>query len=71
MVSPSGCARCPGSGCADSACADSACPGSACPGSGMSSAIHRYVDDVGAKLLIGDHHQLAAIGAGGGMDLLA
>jgi hypothetical protein len=34
-------------------------------------AIHRHVDNVGTKLLIGDHHQLAAIGAGGGMDLLA
>jgi len=36
------------------------------------AAIHRYVDNAGAKLLlVGDHKQLAAVGAGGGMDLLA
>jgi hypothetical protein len=35
------------------------------------AAIPRDVDNVGTKLLIGDHHQLAAIGAGGGMDLSA
>ena len=29
------------------------------------------MDNVGTKLLIGDQHQLAAIGVGGGMDLLA
>jgi hypothetical protein len=34
------------------------------------AAIHRDVDNVGTKLLIGDPHQLAAIGAGGGMGLL-
>ena len=34
--------------------------------------IHRYVEQAGAKLLlVGDHRQLAAIGAGGGMELLA
>ncbi|MDT0352904.1 MobF family relaxase [Pseudonocardia charpentierae] len=34
--------------------------------------IHRYVDAAGAKLLlVGDHKQLAAVGAGGAMDLLA
>ncbi|MGD9525165.1 MAG: MobF family relaxase [Pseudonocardia sp.] len=36
------------------------------------AAIHRHVDAAGAKLLlVGDHRQLAAVGAGGGMDLLA
>ena len=36
------------------------------------AAIHRHVDAAGAKLLlVGDHKQLAAVGAGGGMDLLA
>jgi len=36
------------------------------------AAISRHVDRAGAKLLlVGDHRQLAAIGAGGGMDLLA
>jgi hypothetical protein len=36
------------------------------------AAIHRHVDGAGAKLLlVGDHKQLAAVGAGGGMDLLA
>ncbi|MCF7552610.1 MobF family relaxase [Pseudonocardia sp. WMMC193] len=36
------------------------------------SAIHRHVASAGAKLLlVGDHKQLAAVGAGGGMDLLA
>ncbi|GAY09628.1 MobF family relaxase [Pseudonocardia sp. N23] len=36
------------------------------------AAIHRHVDTAGAKLLlVGDHRQLAAVGAGGGMDLLA
>ena len=36
------------------------------------AAIHKYVDTAGAKLLlVGDHKQLAAVGAGGGMNLLA
>ncbi|GAY11645.1 relaxase TrwC/conjugal transfer protein TraA/DNA primase, conjugative [Pseudonocardia sp. N23] len=36
------------------------------------AAIHTHVDIAGAKLLlVGDHRQLAAVGAGGGMDLLA
>ncbi|WP_296153611.1 MULTISPECIES: MobF family relaxase [unclassified Pseudonocardia] len=36
------------------------------------AAIHKHVDRVAAKLLlVGDHKQLAAVGAGGGMDLLA
>ncbi|MEU7811838.1 MobF family relaxase [Pseudonocardia sp. NPDC049154] len=36
------------------------------------AAIQRHVDNAGAKLLlVGDHRQLAAVGAGGGMDLLA
>ncbi|WP_246633755.1 MobF family relaxase, partial [Pseudonocardia nigra] len=36
------------------------------------AAIHSRVDSAGAKLLlVGDHKQLAAVGAGGGMDLLA
>jgi conjugative relaxase-like TrwC/TraI family protein len=36
------------------------------------SAIHARADAVGAKLLlVGDHRQLAAVGAGGGMDLVA
>ncbi|MCE0763371.1 relaxase domain-containing protein [Pseudonocardia kujensis] len=36
------------------------------------AAIHERVDAAGAKLLlVGDHKQLAAVGAGGGMDLLA
>ncbi|GEL23389.1 hypothetical protein PSU4_23430 [Pseudonocardia sulfidoxydans NBRC 16205] len=36
------------------------------------AAIHSRVDKVGAKLLlVGDHRQLAAVGAGGGMDLIA
>jgi hypothetical protein len=36
------------------------------------AAIHRHVDAAGAKLLlVGDHRQLAAVGAGGGIDLLA
>ncbi|ODU04277.1 MAG: TrwC relaxase [Pseudonocardia sp. SCN 72-86] len=36
------------------------------------AAIHRRVDQAGAKLLlVGDHRQLAAVGAGGGMDLIA
>ncbi|SDH19404.1 MobF family relaxase [Pseudonocardia oroxyli] len=36
------------------------------------AAIHQRVDAAGAKLLlVGDHKQLAAVGAGGGMDLLA
>jgi len=35
-------------------------------------AIHTYVEQAGAKLLlVGDHRQLAAVGAAGGMDLLA
>ncbi|MFD8492416.1 MobF family relaxase [Amycolatopsis sp. NPDC059657] len=34
--------------------------------------IHRHVADAGAKLLLtGDHRQLAAVGAGGGMELVA
>jgi len=36
------------------------------------AAVHQRVDAAGAKLLlVGDHKQLAAVGAGGGMDLLA
>ncbi|MFP5023512.1 MobF family relaxase [Pseudonocardia phyllosphaerae] len=36
------------------------------------AAVHDRVDASGAKLLlVGDHRQLAAVGAGGGMDLLA
>ncbi|WP_344420570.1 MobF family relaxase [Pseudonocardia ailaonensis] len=36
------------------------------------ATIHRHVDAAGAKLLlVGDHKQLAAVGAGGGMDLIA
>jgi len=36
------------------------------------AAIHRHIDAAGAKLLlVGDHRQLAAVGAGGGMELLA
>ena len=36
------------------------------------AAIHQHVDAAGAKLLlVGDHRQLASVGAGGGMDLLA
>jgi len=36
------------------------------------AAIHQHVDAAGAKLLlVGDHRQLAAVGAGGGMDLIA
>ncbi len=36
------------------------------------AAVHRHVDAAGAKLLlVGDHRQLAAVGAGGGMDLIA
>ncbi|GEL26780.1 hypothetical protein PSU4_57340 [Pseudonocardia sulfidoxydans NBRC 16205] len=36
------------------------------------AAIHRHVDNAGAKLLlVGDHRQLAAVGAGGAMDLIA
>ncbi|MDN5749687.1 MAG: AAA family ATPase, partial [Pseudonocardia sp.] len=36
------------------------------------AAIHEHVDAAGAKLLlVGDHRQLSAIGAGGAMDLLA
>ncbi|SDH02707.1 conjugative relaxase domain-containing protein, TrwC/TraI family [Pseudonocardia oroxyli] len=36
------------------------------------AAIHRHVDAAGAKLLlVGDHKQLAAVGAGGGMDLIS
>nr|WP_246381499.1 MobF family relaxase [Prauserella isguenensis] len=36
------------------------------------SAIHGHVAAAGAKLLlVGDHKQLAAVGAGGGMDLVA
>jgi conjugative relaxase-like TrwC/TraI family protein len=36
------------------------------------AAIHFYADTAGAKLLlVGDHRQLAAVGAGGGMDLIA
>ncbi|MEJ2865320.1 MobF family relaxase [Actinomycetospora flava] len=36
------------------------------------AAIHQHTDTAGAKLLlVGDHRQLAAVGAGGAMDLLA
>lgn len=36
------------------------------------AAIHHYVADAGAKLLLsGDHRQLAAVGAAGGMELVA
>jgi len=36
------------------------------------AAIHAHVEEAGAKLLlVGDHRQLAAVGAAGGMDLLA
>ncbi|GAA1392083.1 hypothetical protein GCM10009613_35900 [Pseudonocardia kongjuensis] len=36
------------------------------------SAIHQHTERAGAKLLlVGDHRQLAAVGAGGGMELLA
>ncbi|WP_406048299.1 MobF family relaxase [Kribbella sp. NBC_00889] len=36
------------------------------------AAIHRLCDDAGAKLLlVGDHRQLAAVGAAGGMELVA
>jgi len=36
------------------------------------AAIHTHVNAAGAKLLlVGDHRQLAAVGAGGGMDLIA
>ncbi|MQA12836.1 MAG: relaxase domain-containing protein [Pseudonocardiaceae bacterium] len=36
------------------------------------AAIHQHAEQAGAKLLlVGDHRQLAAVGAGGGMDLLA
>ena len=36
------------------------------------AAIHHHVDKAEAKLLlVGDHRQLAAVGAGGGMDLIA
>ncbi|MFR9806550.1 AAA family ATPase [Pseudonocardia sp. RS010] len=36
------------------------------------AAIHRHVDAAGGKLLlVGDRRQLAAVGAGGGMDLVA
>ena len=36
------------------------------------SAIHQHAEQSGAKLLlVGDHRQLAAVGAGGGMELLA
>jgi hypothetical protein len=36
------------------------------------AAIHGHVDKAGAKLLlVGDHRQLAAVGAGGAMDLVA
>jgi len=36
------------------------------------AAVHDHVDAAGAKLLlVGDHKQLAAVGAGGGMDLIA
>jgi conjugative relaxase-like TrwC/TraI family protein len=36
------------------------------------AAIHQHVDAAGAKLLlVGDHRQLAAVGAGGAMDLLS
>jgi len=36
------------------------------------AAIHRHVADAGAKMLLsGDHRQLAAVGAAGGMELVA
>ncbi|MPZ67342.1 MAG: relaxase domain-containing protein [Pseudonocardiaceae bacterium] len=36
------------------------------------AAVHQHAEQAGAKLLlVGDHRQLAAVGAGGGMDLLA
>lgn len=36
------------------------------------AAIHAHVSNAGAKLLLtGDHRQLAAVGAGGGMELIA
>ena len=36
------------------------------------AAIHAHCDAAGAKLLLtGDHHQLAAVGAAGGMELVA
>ncbi|MCF7552169.1 MobF family relaxase [Pseudonocardia sp. WMMC193] len=36
------------------------------------AAIHTHVDNAGAKLLlVGDHKQLAAVGAGGSMEMLA
>ena len=36
------------------------------------AAVHRHAEAAGAKLLlVGDHRQLAAVGAGGGMELLA
>lgn len=36
------------------------------------AAVHRHVEAAGAKLLlVGDHRQLAAAGAGGGMELIA
>jgi conjugative relaxase-like TrwC/TraI family protein len=36
------------------------------------AAIHQHAEQAGAKLLlVGDHRQLAAVGAAGGMDLLA
>src|SRR5699024_3296541 len=36
------------------------------------AAIHGHAETAGAKLLlVGDHRQLAAVGAGGGMDMLA
>jgi conjugative relaxase-like TrwC/TraI family protein len=36
------------------------------------AAVHKHVDAAGAKLLlVGDHRQLAAVGAGGAMELLA
>src|SRR5262249_10798559 len=36
------------------------------------AAIHRVTQDAGAKLLLtGDHYQLAAVGAAGGLDLVA
>lgn len=36
------------------------------------AAVHERVEQAGASLLlVGDHRQLAAVGAGGGMDLIA
>ena len=45
---------------------------SAMTDTGALAAIHQHANTAGAKLLlVGDHRQLAAVGAGGAMDLLA